>query len=94
MDVSMKREGWELPAFAQTMSGGVPLFHAVASSRRRAFSSGFVTSALIERKRWVCGFFAAAYFMLKLCRKWHHLRNHAQKYISLLHQACVGPVPQ
>lgn len=60
MDVSMNSEGCELPALAQTISGGVPLFHAVASSSRRAFSSGLVTSALIEVKRWTCGLFAAA----------------------------------
>jgi len=59
MDVSMNSDGCELPALAQIMSGGVPLFHAVAFSSMRAFSSGFVTSALIEVKRWTCGLFAA-----------------------------------
>lgn len=64
-DVSTKRAGTEPPAFAQTMSGGLPSFQAVASERIRAFSAAEVTSALMLWKRWE-GDFAAA---------WHDVRR-------------------
>ena len=58
MVVSTKSAGLAAPALAQTMSGGWPLFHSVTSVMMRAFSSGLVTSALMEWKRWVDGFLA------------------------------------
>lgn len=42
----------------QTTSGILPLFHAMASERMRAFSDSEVTSAEMYVKRWVEGFFA------------------------------------
>lgn len=48
------------PAFAQIMSGGVPLFQAVASDRMRAFSAGEVTSAEIAWNLWRAGVLADA----------------------------------
>ena len=45
--VSRKSVGEAEPAFAQTMSGGAPLFQAVTSEIIRSFSAGWVTSALM-----------------------------------------------
>ena len=47
IEVSRKRVGVDVPAFAQTISGVWLLFQVVTCSMIRSFSAAFVTSAEI-----------------------------------------------
>lgn len=55
MGVSMKSDGWALPAQHQTISGGKLLFHVVAVAITSEQASEEVTSALMWLKRCVVG---------------------------------------